>query len=271
MMREPKIITSLTNERVKAIRALEMRKSRKETGLFVVEGLSLLITARERGLHPKTLVYQAGSASEGLQRGMIATALHAGAEVLEVSRDVLEKLASKDNAQTMMGVFEQRWAAAPKPNFVHAQETWLVLEEIRDPGNLGTIIRTAEATGASGIILAGTCCDPYAHECVRATMGSIFAVPLVRMPKDQLIALIGNWPGEAVGTHLTTPHDFRKVRYRAPVMIVMGGEGPGLSEEVTKACRRLVKIPMAGQLDSLNLAVATALMLYQVRADKLEL
>ena len=195
--------------------------------------------------------------------------MQAGAEVLEVSRDVLEKLASKDNAQTMMGVFEQRWANAPKPATVHREETWLVLEEIRDPGNLGTIIRTAEATGLSGVILAGTCCDPFAHDCVRATMGSIFAVPLVRMPKDQLIALIGNWPGETVGTHLTSPHDFRKVRYRAPVMLVMGSEGPGLSEEVAKACRRLVKIPMVGRLDSLNLAVATGLALYQIQAERL--
>jgi RNA methyltransferase, TrmH family len=268
-MNAPKVITSLTNDRVKAIRALEMRKTRRDTGLFVVEGMSLLITARERGIMPKTLVFQSGCADDGLARGLVATSLQAGVEVLEVSRDILEKLSSKDNAQTMMGVFEQKWANAPKPNSVHVSETWLVLEEIRDPGNLGTIIRTAEATGISGVILAGTCCDAFAHECVRATMGSIFAVPLVRIPKDQLIALLGNWPGEAVGAHLTSPHDFRKVRYRAPVMIVMGSEGPGMSEEVAKACRRLVKIPMAGRLDSLNLAVATGLMLYQVRSERL--
>jgi RNA methyltransferase, TrmH family len=268
-MNAPKVITSLTNDRVKAIRALEMRKTRRDTGLFVVEGISLLITAREHGIAPKTLIYQAGTANDGLARGLVATALQAGAEVLEVSRDILEKLSSKDNAQTMMGVFEQKWAEAPKPNSVRDHETWLALEEVRDPGNLGTIIRTAEATGIYGVILAGTCCDPFAHECVRATMGSIFSVPLVRMPKDQLIALLGNWPGEAVGAHLTSPHDFRKVRYRAPVMIVMGSEGPGMSDEVTKACRRLVKIPMAGRLDSLNLAVATGLMLYQVRGEKL--
>jgi TrmH family RNA methyltransferase len=270
-MRQPKIITSLTNDRIKAIRALDMRKTRKETGQYVVEGLSLLITAREHGVNPQTLVYLAGSANEGLARGMVATALEAGAEVLEVSRDVLAKLSSKDNPQTMLGVFDQQWAAAPKPNAIRRDVTWLALDEIRDPGNLGTIIRTADATGIEGIILAGACCDPYAHECVRATMGSIFAVPLVRMPRDQLVALIGNWPGETVGTHLVTPHDFRKVRYRSPVMVVMGSEGPGLSEVVAKACRRLVKIPMAGRLDSLNLAVATALMLYQVRGDTLNL
>ena len=266
-MNTPKTITSLTNDRIKAIRALDMRKTRKETGLFVAEGASILVTARDKGFVPKTLIYQAGSVASGIPRGIVGTALAAGAEVLEVSPQVLEKIASKDNPQTLMGVFEQRWAPAPKPKETHRDATWLVLEEIRDPGNLGTIIRSAEATGVAGIILAGNCCDPYAHECVRATMGSIFAIPLVRMPRDQLIPLIGNWHGDTIGTHLTAPHDFRKVNYRAPVMLVMGSEGPGLTEEVAKACRRLVRIPMAGNLDSLNLAIATALVLYQVQAE----
>ena len=270
-MTEPKVVTSLSNDRIKAIRALEMRKARKETGLFVAEGASILVTARERGQTPATLVYRTGSAESGIARGLVGSALAAGAEVLEVSAAILEKLAAKDNPQSMLGVFKQMWAPAPKPNEVRRDATWLALEDIRDPGNLGTIIRTADAVGVAGIILGGTCCDPFAHECVRATMGSIFSVPLVRMPKDQLIPLIGNWPGEAVGTHLASPHDFRKVNFRAPVMLVMGGEGPGLSEDVSKACRRLVRIPMAGTLDSLNLAIATALALYQIQGPRLGL
>ncbi len=267
----PKPITSLQNDRVKAIRALEMRKVRKETGLFVAEGASLLVTAREHGFVPEILVYRAGTAGSGIARGLVAWALEAGAECLEVSEAVLGKLASKDNPQSMLAVFRQRWADAPAAARIEGARLWLALEEVRDPGNLGTILRTADAVGASGVILIGQSCDPYSRECVRATMGSIFAVPLVKMTREAFLAWRAPWPGDVVGTHLEGSEDFRKVRYRAPTLLVMGSEGPGLSEPVATACMRLVKIPMAGNLDSLNLAVATALMLYEIRGPDLRL
>ena len=148
----------------------------------------------------------------------------------------------------------------------------MALEAIRDPGNLGTIIRTADAVGAAGVMLVGTCCDPYSHEAVRASMGSIFNVPLVRMSAGALPGL-GRRRGAATSSAriCRRREDFRAVRYRAAHLLVMGSEGPGLSPELAAACSRLVKIPMAGRLDSLNLAVATALMLYEIRKDRLHL
>ncbi len=270
-MSTPKTISSLTNDRVKAIRALEMRKARKETGLFVAEGTSLLVTARDNGFVPETLVYQAGAAAGGIARGLVTHALNAGAEVLEVSEAVLQKLASKDNPQTLLGVYKQRFAAAPEPAKVGADETWLALEEIRDPGNLGTIIRTADAVGCAGVFLVGTTCDPYALESIRATMGSIFAVPIVKLERPAFLDFAKAWRGEVIGTHLDAREDFRDGGNRGPELIMMGGEGPGLSPAAGAACSKLVKIPMAGRLDSLNLAIATALMLYQVRGPKLKL
>ncbi|MFT3731690.1 MAG: RNA methyltransferase [Hyphomicrobium sp.] len=267
----PKIITSLTNDRIKAIRALEMRKVRKETGLFVAEGTSLLVTARDNGFIPETLVYQTGAAAGGVARGLVKSALEAGSEVLEVSEPVLAKLASKDNPQSLLGVFRQRFSPPPDPLKVTAADTWLALEEIRDPGNLGTIIRTADAVGLSGIIMVGTTCDPYALESIRATMGSIFAVPIVKLDRDSFFTLAKAWPGEVIGTHLDAREDFRAMTYAGRELIVMGSEGPGLSGGAAAVCSTLVKIPMAGALDSLNLAIATALMLYQVRGPHLKL
>jgi RNA methyltransferase, TrmH family len=267
----PKPITSLQNERVKAIRALEMRKARKETGLFVAEGASLLITARDHGHGPETLVYRAGAAASGVPRAILDWALRSGAEGLEVSEAVLGKLASKDNPQSMLAVFRQRWAPLPKIAEIKRADTWVALEEVRDPGNLGTIIRTADAVGAGGVILIGAACDPYSRECVRATMGSVFAVPLVKATRDEFLAWRRAWPGDVVGTHLEGAEDFRKAVYREPALLVMGSEGPGLTQPVAEACTKLVKIPMAGGLDSLNLAVATALMLYQLRGRHLTL
>jgi RNA methyltransferase, TrmH family len=264
-------ITSLTNDRIKLIKSLELRKARKETGLFVAEGASILITAAEHGIHPEMLVVRAGSAQSGAPHDLVADAVRRHADVLEVTPAILEKLSAKDNPETMLGVFRQTWAEPPVPKSITADATWLALEEIRDPGNLGTIIRTADAVGCAGIILAGTCCDPWSRECVRATMGSIFAVPLARLDVTAFQALLANWPGDTVGTHLSAHDDFRQVTYRAPALLVMGGEGPGLSPETTAACQRLVKIPMAGRLDSLNLAIATALTLYQIQGSQLHL
>lgn len=269
MARTPLPVTSLQNERVKLIRSLEMRKARRETGLFVAEGASLIVSARDNGFTPRILVSLMGAPLSPIQRGLVDWALEAGSDVLDVGSAVLAKLASKDNPQTLMAVFEQRFVPPPEAANMSAGDLWVVLEEIRDPGNLGTIIRTADAVGAKGVVLVGQCCDPYSHECVRATMGSVFAVPIARMDKAGFVEWAGTWPGEIIGTHLDGSEDFRAVRLSSPALLVMGAEGPGMSEEVKARCSRLVRIPMAGQLDSLNLAVATALTLYQLRGDHL--
>ncbi len=270
-MRTPKHITSLTNDRVKAIRALDMRKERKETGLFIAEGASILVTARDHGFQPETLVYQAGLELGEVQRTLVNDALHAGAEVLEVTQAVLEKIAAKDNPQSLIGVFRQRWAEAPDPAELGRADVWVALEEVRDPGNLGTIVRTVDAVGAKGVILIGSCTDPWARECIRATMGSIFAVPLVRMDLASFLAWRVGWPGDVVGTHLAATIDFRAAAFGGPVLLLMGSEGPGLSDSLARSCTKLVRIPMAGKLDSLNLAVATALTLYEIRRSELKI
>jgi RNA methyltransferase, TrmH family len=263
-------ITSPQNERIKLIRALEMRKVRRETGLFVAEGTSLLLTARAAGWIPKILVFLAQSRDKP-SAGLAHWAEGAGAECLEVSATVLAKLAGKDNPQSTLGVFEQRWASLPAANALRDGELWVALEAPRDPGNLGTILRSIEAVAASGVVLIDNSCDPYSREAVRASMGSIFTVPVVRTQSQAFLTWRAHWRGEVVGTHLAAGEDFRQAVYRAPVLLLMGSEGPGLSPELARACSRLVKIPMAGTLDSLNLAVATALMLYEIRKERLHL
>ena len=120
-------ITSLQNERVKLIRSLEMRKARRETGLFVAEGASVLISARDAGWKPKLLVFLAPGAATGLHRDLVGWAQAAGAECLEVSEPVLAKLAGKDNPQTMLAVFEQRWQSEPAPDALPRDALWVAL------------------------------------------------------------------------------------------------------------------------------------------------
>jgi TrmH family RNA methyltransferase len=262
-------ITSLQNERIKAIRALDLRKTRKETGLFVAEGASILVSARDQGILPVTLVVGPDGEATPIARGLIASAERAGCEILEVSAAVLEKLAARDNPQNLIGVFEQRHATLPTAADLQARALWIALEGVRDPGNLGTTVRTADAVGAAGIILAGQTCDPFAREAVRATMGSIFAVPIARTDEAGLRGLMARWPGQTIGTHLDGAIDFRASRLDGPTLLVMGSEGPGLTAATAAACRVLVKIPMAGRLDSLNLAIATALVAYHLKSAEL--
>ncbi len=263
-------ITSLQNERVKLIRSLNMRKSRRETGLFVAEGASVLVAARDAGWKPTILVFLAGSAAAGVAHELLAWAQAAGAECLEVSQAVLGKLAAKENPQTMLAVFEQRWHDLPAPPAAATDALWVVLEAARDPGNLGTIIRTVDAVGASGVVLIGSTVDPYAREAVRATMGSIFSVPLVR-------ADAGGGPrrGWRAGRAMWSAPVSTRATISAPQPIVRrrscswAAKGRGCRLDLTAVCTRLVRIPMAGRLDSLNLAVATALMLYEMRKGQL--
>lgn len=264
-------ITSLQNDRVKAIRALDMRKVRRETGLFVAEGASVILTARDAGHVPQSLVYCPGRAQGSVYDDLVRWACLKGCEVLEVSQAVLGKLSSKDNPQAMLGVFAQRFGELPDAAACKTDDVWLALEEIRDPGNLGAILRTCDAAGVAGVILVGTCCDPYSREGVRATMGSVFNVAIARSEHGDFQRLAKAWGGDVVGLHLSGAEDFREARYQMPVLVVMGREGPGLSDETSRLCSRLVKIPMSGQLDSLNLSVATALTIYQIRGPYLSI
>jgi RNA methyltransferase, TrmH family len=243
-------ITSLQNPTVKLVRSLAEKKRRKELGLFMAEGRKVLERARREDWEPDYVL--ATSAPEDWGK----------AQRFSVDDKVMAALSSQNNPQDEIAVFRQRWAARPEPKGV-----WVALEDMRDPGNLGTIIRTADAAGAAGVILAGDSCDPWGPDCVRATMGSIFAVPLVRMQTAALADLCRAWPGEVVGTHLGARQSYRRP-YAPPTLLVMGSEGRGLSDTLAAACSTLVRIPMNGGTESLNVAIATALMLYETVAAK---
>jgi TrmH family RNA methyltransferase len=254
-----RIVTSLNNPTVKDVRALHLRKAREESGLFLAEGLKIVTEAVDLGHKPRILLHSAEAAGHPLLRRAAAAA----GETLEVSPAILAKISKRDNPQTVLGVFEQAFTplAALKPA---AARCWVALQAVRDPGNLGTILRTADAAGAGGVILVGDCCDPYSVEAVRATMGSIFAVQIARASVEGFIAWRQAWPGSVVGTLLTATQDFRAAPYLAPTLILMGNEQAGLPPELAAICDITVKIPMRGRADSLNLAVATGVMIYAV-------
>lgn len=266
-----KEVTSLSNPIVKDIKALSDKKHRDETRSFMAEGLKLVIDALELGFEIRTLVY-AKNVKEKPQVVQCATKTVArGGLVLEVSEKVLSSITRRDNPQMVVGIFTQRWTPLRdlKPK---TGETYVALDRVRDPGNLGTIIRTADAAGASGVILVGEATDPFSMETVRATMGSVFAMPLVKTNVADFLAWKKTAGVEVVATHLAGAVDYRTIDYRKkPIVLLMGNEQSGLPDELARAADALARIPQAGRADSLNLAIATGVMLFEARRHLLTL
>jgi len=165
----------------------------------------------------------------------------------------------------VVGIFRQNWRMIEDIIFKQ-NDVYVALDRVRDPGNLGTIIRTCDAVGAKGVILIGDCSDPYSLEAVRATMGSIFAVDLFRLDEATFLQWRRHFTGRLIGTYLKGTKDYRQIQQQGtPLVLMMGNEQQGLSDVLAAACSELVRIAQNGRADSLNLAVATAVMLYEIR------
>lgn len=266
-----KEITSLSNPLVKDIKALSLKKFRDEKHAFLAEGLKLVIDALDLGWQVRTLVFAKAARGNPAVEKVAARTVAAGALVLEVSEKVLSAITRRDNPQMVVGVFTQRYLAL-KDVRPAGDDVWVALDRVRDPGNLGTVIRTVDAVGARGLILVGDSTDPFSLETVRATMGSVFAVPIARASAQEFLAWRRGFSGLVAGTHLKGAVDYRSIDYGGrPVLLLMGNEQQGLPDELADACDHLLRIPQAGRADSLNLAVATGVMLYEVRRSALRL
>lgn len=256
-------ITSPANTAVKEVRALHQKKYREQTGLFIAEGLRILAEAVDQGHAIRTLVILPEMREHRIGRRLVGACLDGGGQVLEVSEPVLAKVARKENPQGAVGVFRQRWERLDGID-ARGDFCWAVLESIRDPGNLGTILRTCDAIGAQGAILLDQSCDPYSLEGVRASMGSIFGQRLAHASFDDFMAWRRRQGGVVAGASLKGEVDYQDARYERPVFVLMGNEQSGLPERYEAACDRLVRIPMRGRADSLNVAIAASLLLYEV-------
>ncbi len=264
-----KEITSLTNPIIKDIRALALKKFRDQQNAFMAEGLKLVIDALDLGWTIRTLVFAKSQHGNQTVEKVAARAFASGALVLEVSEKVLGAITRRDNPQMVLGVFEQRWL--PLKDIRPADgEVWIALDRVRDPGNLGTIIRTADAVGARGVILVGETTDPFSVETVRATMGSVFAIPVAKTNVEAFLSWRKGAPARMVGTHLKGSVDYRTVDYtKGATVLLMGNEQQGLPDTLAGACDALIRIPQTGRADSLNLAVATGVALYEIRRHAL--
>jgi len=262
----PRSITSFSNTTVKRLRSLRDKKARREEGLFLAEGLRIIAEARDSGRLPEIIAFSAGGAKHPLAAEIIAATEAAGGEAIETTPDILSKMSGKDNPQMLLGAYKQPGTELEEIDRSVAP-LWIVAQALRDPGNLGTILRTGDAVGAGGLILVDDSADPFSVEAVRASMGAVFTQAVATARWEEFIAWLRSGPGQLVGTSLKATTDYLDADYQAPCFLLIGNEQQGLPAHYETACDLLVKIPMAGRADSLNAAVAAAVMAFQVKAS----
>lgn len=225
-------ITSAHNDKLKEIRRLARRRSREDASRFVAEGEDLVAAAWRAGWNPVVLLAAAGSGLDGD----------------EVEPALLESVSGLGSSSRQIGVYEQRWSAPSGPLCV-------ALWGVRDPGNVGAIVRSALAFGAASVALGPDCADPFGPKAVRASMGALFELPVAR------VTAVEQLPGERValvahaGQALRGPGD-------GEVSLLVGAERAGLPAEVVAACEHVAHIPIAGE--SLNAAMAATVALYEL-------
>lgn len=257
------MITSPANPTIKQIRKLSDRKERQQTGLFYVEGLRIVGEAVERGWKVASLIVSPELLSSLFGQQLVQKFQSSGGQVLEVGADVFRRISSKDGPQGIGAVVEQRWAQLEQ-TAPGEKQIWVALDAVQDPGNLGTILRTLDAVGGQGVILLDQSTDPFDPAAVRGSMGAIFSLQLVKTS----FARFAEWKRfqrmTVIGASDKASSDYHYAAYPSRFVLLMGSERQGLQEHHLALCEQVVRIPMNGRSDSLNLAVATSLILYEV-------
>jgi TrmH family RNA methyltransferase len=256
-------LTSPSNPKLKLIRALRtQRKQRDETGLCVVEGIRHVGEALQAGAQVAYLCYAPERLESEFGRRLVAEQASRGLPCYAVAAEVFESLADKDNPQGLLAVVHQPRRSLQELD--GGSFPWgVALVAPQDPGNIGTILRTVDAVGASGVLLLDDSADAYAPAAVRASMGSLFSHPVVRARFDEFAAWAQMQGYHIYGTSAHGSLDYRQVQaYSRPCILLLGSERQGLSAEQAAVCEGMLRLPMLGRASSLNLAVAAGVLLY---------
>jgi len=258
------LISSRSNPHIKIVRSLRQRKARQETGLFIVEGIRHVGEAIEAGAKLEAIFFAPDRLTSPYAQMLINQAADQGISCFELTDHIFESISDKDNPQGLLAVVQQ-----PKQSLVNLHPDYfpwgVALISPQDPGNLGAILRTVDAVGASGLILLEGGVDAFHPSAVRASMGAIFWYPVVSASLADFELWVREHAYHIYGTSAHAATDYRHlVVYSRPCILLMGSERHGLTPEQDAMCEHIVAIPMLGRATSLNLAVATGVMLYRM-------
>lgn len=255
------MITSSSNPQLKNIVQLNKKaKARREQGLFVVEGWKMYTEVPREQLHKVYI------SEHLLEKHPEVLTEHPDGEV--VSDKVFSSISDTQTPQGILCLVKQNqrsmWEVLKKEN-----PFLILLEDLQDPGNVGTIIRTAEGAGVDGVILTKNCVDIYNPKTIRSTMGSIYRVPFFIIEDlDETLQILKSHGVTTYAAHLQGKQDYDREDYRGGTAIMIGNEGKGLSDHLTDQADCLVRIPMCGQLESLNAAMAAGIFMYEAARQR---
>lgn len=259
-MRNHLHIGSPQNERAKQWASLLDKKYRDREGRFIVEGVHLIQEAFEYKAEPQIIVYDAERGVPDELRAH-ASSPDSSVEWISASRAVMSKCTGTDSPPPVFAVLDKLFMREER--LFGEGRLVVALDGVRDPGNLGTIIRSADAAGADAVVLGKGCVDLYNPKTVRSTMGSLFHLPIVQGSLTELLPKAIEGGAKVIGTSLQADHSCYEYDWRQATWLVMGSESEGLSEEVRALVDESVIIPMAGGAESLNVAMATTVLLFE--------
>lgn len=263
-----KEITSFSNVLIKHISSLKDKKYSKKHNLFIVEGFEFVLKAINNNWNITHLLYSSLAEQNQILPNIITAALNQKVDVIKTNNAILKKITAKENTQKIIAVVKTKinlldnLCLQPNTNY-------LALNNIRDAGNLGTIIRSCVAFSIPAILLIGETIYPFNLEAVRASVGFIFDIQIYSASELDFLNFIKQKKVNLIGADANSNNDFRKIKYTNTNIIIMGNEKEGLALDISKICNTLVKIPQNKHLNSLNLSVAASLMLFQAQQDKL--
>lgn len=261
MAESERVITSTRNEHIVEARKLGQRKHRQRQNQFLVEGAALLHMALDAGARPVNIFYCQESVSDRQIGPLLARFRQSGGQIMAVSARVMAALCEREEIEGIVATFELLEAnldslTMPEPALI------IVLDRLQDPGNVGTLIRTADAVGAAAVLLVEPCADPFDRKTVRGSMGSLFSVPIVRANDASILARLRELGLRIVGTDVHTGIAWGQGILNGSVALVLGNEARGQSDDVRLYIEANARLPIVGQAESLNVAVAGGVLMY---------
>lgn len=256
------MLTSLTNPKIKLVRSLSRRRAREEAKQFVIEGVRLIEEAVGAGVAPALVFFTMSAQGDRRARILLEKIGKSTREVHEVSDAVMKEIASTETPQGILAVAPfPEVAVSSQPSFV------LILDSLRDPGNLGAILRSARAAGVDSVLLAPGSVDPYNDKVVRAAMGAHFQLPIRSASWDEIGGAVRNilrvYLADAHGSFVYSDADWSR-----PLALIVGGEAEGASEPARKIATARVRIPMHGDAESLNAAMAATVLMFEANRTR---
>lgn len=263
------IIESIDNPKIKEIRSLRKKKYRITLGKYFIEGRRIVAEAIEHGAKiDKVIISRNYKWDENIQDPRLAPGLRS-IETLIVTEKVFRSIAITESPQGILAVIHKEERSIENTLEKLPENPFIVtLESVQDPGNMGTIIRTAEAAGVDLILVTKNCTDPYGDKALRSSMGAIFLVPIIEVEEMDWVDLLKKQNIQLIATDLSAKKSYEELDYSGGINLIIGNEGHGISKALLDQADEKTIIPIFGNIESLNVSIAAGILIYKAREKR---